>query len=216
MANRVGIDRDEVRLWPLGTLGGPGLTLAERSPEAVGVAVGGLAMNFGLAIATAAGLGLAHVGMVFNPFGNVGTGGAPFFAGKAVATFTAAWWIGWFGYINWVLFLANLVPALPLDGGRIFRPILASRSRDGMIGPWTAHSCAAILGVIGLVRWVYYQKPGGPEVLFLAVMIELMVRAEARAYPGGRRLLRGRRVRLRLLPGLHQPRRRCRHPAPPA
>jgi hypothetical protein len=39
--------------------------------------------------------------------------------------------------------------------------------------------------VIGLVRWVYYQKPGGPEVLALAVMIELLVRAEARALEDG-------------------------------
>ncbi len=179
MADRVGVDRDEVRLWPLGHLGGPGLTLAERSPGALVVAVAGMATNFGLAIATAAGLALAHVGMVFNPFGIGGTGGAPMIAGKAVEVFTGAWWIGWFGYLNWVLFVANLVPALPLDGGRIFRPILASRSKDGLIGPWTAHSCAAILGLIGLVRWVYLQKPGGPEVLALAVMIELLVRAEA-------------------------------------
>ena len=52
--------------------------------------------------------------------------------------------LGWFGYLNWVLLLANLIPALPFDGGRMLRAVLAStsvvaardnRSRSGRPGP---------------------------------------------------------------------------------
>lgn len=186
MAARVGLDRDEVRIWPFGQLWGPGLSPSERSPESVLIVVAGLASNLALALVTAVGLRFADVSMVFNPFGNVGTGGAPIVSGGSVASpFGAAWWIGWFGYLNWVLFVANLIPALPLDGGRIFRSVMAARSRDGMIGPWTAHSCAAILVLVGLVRGFYLHKPGGWELVSLAVLIEWMVRVEARILDEG-------------------------------
>src|SRR4051812_4013415 len=176
MAARVGVDRDKVRLWPLGHLGGPGLTVGERSPEAVAVVIAGMATSLALALSCWTALWVARVPMTITLFGS---GGAP------ASTFQPVWWIGWFGYINWVLFLINLIPAMPLDGGRVFRPLMAARSRDGMIGPWTAHSCAALLAVVGLVRWLYFQKPGGADLVFLAVIIEWMVRMEARMLDEG-------------------------------
>ena len=186
MSNRLGVDRDEVRVWPLGHLGSPALSAAERSPEGVMFVMAGLMTSLSLALAIAVGLRFAGVQMVFNPFGNVGTGGAPFLSATVAASpFTVAWWIGWFGYINWVLFVANLIPALPLDMGRIYRAFMAARSRDGMIGPWTAHSCAAILAVVGLFRWLYFKKPGGGELLSLALLIEFVVRMEARMLDEG-------------------------------
>lgn len=186
MAARLGVTREEVCLWPLGHLGGPGLTVAERSPEAVVVVVAGLATNLALALGTGIGLYMAHVTMVFNPFGNAGTGGAPILAaGGPALPFRAIWWFGWFGYLNWVLFVVNLIPALPLDMGRIFRPIIAARSRDGLIAPWTAHSCALALAIIGLLRWLYFKKPGGGELVGLAILIEILVRQEARMLDEG-------------------------------
>ena len=188
MAARIGADRDDVRFWPLGHLGGPGLSVSERSPESVLIVAAGMLTSLALALGTAIGLGLAHYQMVFNPFGNVGTGGAPIGPGGVAAPFGLAWWFGWFGYVNWVVFVVNLIPALPLDGGRIYRAFMATRSRDGMIVPWTAHSSAAILAVVGLVRWFYPFEPhktGGPDLVALAFLVEYWVRMEARMLDEG-------------------------------
>ena len=45
--------------------------------------------------------------MVFNPFGLLESGGAPLIADHAVEAFRPVWWIGWFGYLNWVLFVGT-------------------------------------------------------------------------------------------------------------
>ena len=45
-----------------------------------------------------------------------------------VAVLNPIWFIGWFGYLNLILTLCNLIPALPFDFGRIFRAYLASTS----------------------------------------------------------------------------------------
>lgn len=186
MAARLSLDRNEIRFWPLGHLGPPGLSPSERSTENVVVILSGMLTSLMISLGIAIVLAFSGVHMVFNPFGNVETGGAPLLTGGVAASpFGAIWWIGWFGYLNWVLFVANLIPAIPLDSGRVFRSILSTRSRDGMIGPWTAHSCAAILVVVGLVRWLYFKKPGGGELVSLAILVELFVRMEARMLDEG-------------------------------
>lgn len=185
MAARLGYDQDEFRVWPLGDLGRPGLSEPERSPEAVASVIAGMLVNLAIAASIFVGLRMAGAWMILNPFGGE-TAGAPVLASSAPAfAFTATWWFGQFGYVNWVLFLANLLPALPLDGGRIFRPYLAAKSRDPLIAPWTAHVVAIILFLVGLVRWLYLQRPGSGELFALAVMIEWMVRIEARGQDEG-------------------------------
>ena len=49
--------------------------------------------------------------------------------GEFAPALTAVWWVGWFGYLNWVLVLANLIPALPFDGGRFLRAALSGHVR---------------------------------------------------------------------------------------
>ena len=100
----------------------------------------------------------AHV--VWNPFGNVDEPGvaldAPRPRRRWPPPLTPIWILGWFGYLNYLLFLVNLLPALPFDGGRMFRAYLSSTSvvsaRDNIYAPWTARATAAILFLIGLVR----------------------------------------------------------------
>jgi stage IV sporulation protein FB len=144
--------------------------------------------------------------MVFNPFGSYLTrgldSGAPFLhldGGliQPAPALSPIWCLGWFGYLNWVIFLANLIPALPLDGGRIFRTVLARHSfglaRDHFIAPWTARTCAALLTLAGLV-WIFRGAFGngtsnhlgdGITLFALALLIELIVRSESRMMDDG-------------------------------
>jgi hypothetical protein len=134
---------------------------------------------------------------VWNPFGNSPDAGAPRLATAQVAyaaPLTWIWFVGWFGYLNWLLMLLNLIPALPFDNGRLLRSYLANSSvlpsKDGLIALWTAHSFAALMVLIGLVRLFVHNSTdgfstGAITVIMLAVLIELIVRAEARMMEDG-------------------------------
>ncbi len=184
MAVRLGFEIDEIRLWPLGNLVGPSTSTLWRTPEAVLVSVAGPITSAMMALVAAIGLGFAESQMIFNPFGGP-AGGAPILSnGQTAAPLSAVWWVGWFGYLNWVLFLANLIPALPMDMGRTLRGILASQSKDGMIAPHTARVCAVLLALVGLFR-LYGARPGAFALIALAILIEWMVRIEARMLEEG-------------------------------
>lgn len=190
MAARVGLEPEDVRLWPLGNLIMPGSSSSARTSEALWVAVAGPLTSLACAVVAYLGLAFADAHLVLNPFGYMKTGGAPFRAdGTPEPAFTAVWWIGWFGYLNWVVFLANLVPALPMDMGRIFRGLTINpwgNARDSLIAPYTAYVCALILGLGGLARLLFWSnKSGSGAMLGMAVMIYLMARAETRMIEDG-------------------------------
>ncbi len=145
-------DQDEVHIWPLGSLAGP--SFVPRSSEHMLVAGAGPVANGLIVLVTAIGLtvfGGAH--FVWNPFGNEETvknvvihhGGAPRLTstGEFAPALSPVWIAGWFGYLNYILLLANLfIPALPFDCGRILRAYLSSTSvvssRESIAAPWTA------------------------------------------------------------------------------
>lgn len=188
---RQGLAIDEVSLWPLGNLQGPQPVPVTRTSEAFLAALAGPLVNLGLAVLCGIGLAFADAEMVLNPFGWDGEGSAAprLDGGRAAAAFTTLWWVGWFGYINWVLFLANLIPALPLDGGRMLRAVLAGStfgtSKDGLIAPWTARTFAVILGGVGMYRLIFVGREGGVTLIALAILIEWMFRIEARMLEEG-------------------------------
>jgi len=162
-----------------------------QSPDHMLVALAGPVTNLVVVVVSAVALNLVGARFVWNPFGQPLDSGAPLLADGTFATaLTAAWWIGWFGYLNWLLVLANLIPALPFDGGRFLRAALSGTSavstRDSMVGPWFARSCAAVLGLAGLVRLLFPPHPSdGLTLIGLALLIELMVRTEARMLEDG-------------------------------
>ncbi|QDV38741.1 site-2 protease family protein [Tautonia plasticadhaerens] len=188
---RLGMEPDEIRLWPLGNLAGPHPVPVSRSREAMAVALAGPLTSLSIAAILCTGLLFADARMVLNPFGLAGSGsGAPTVGGEPVEALGAIWLIGWFGYLNWVLFLANLIPALPMDAGRALRAYLAgpalSATRDGLIAPWMARSFAVLLAIIGVIRILFFSpNAGGFELLSLAILIELMVRHETRMLEEG-------------------------------
>ncbi len=182
------LDPDEVRLWPLGNFVVP--SGSTRSSDNVAVASAGLATSGLLAISSAIILAMSGARMVLSPFGSGTDPGAPFLQGSTVQVeaFRPLWWVGWFGYLNWVVFLANLIPALPLDGGRILRAILARSSigitRDNPYPQWTARGFAVVLAIAGLLK-MFHSFSDGLTLFCLALLIELIVRSETRMMEDG-------------------------------
>jgi Zn-dependent protease len=187
-------DQEDVHLWPLGNLVGPSPLYSSRSSEHFLVALAGPMASGALFLGIAVSLHLTGARFVWNPFGNRPVGnvldsGAPWVGGHLATPLSPVWILGWFGYVNYILFLVNLLPALPFDGGRMFRAYLGTTSvvstRDNIYAPWTARATAAILFLTGLVRLLVLWRSDGITVIMLAVLIELFVRTESRMLEDG-------------------------------
>ena len=193
-------DQEDVHLWPLGNLVGP--SYVPRSGEHFLVAMAGPFLNGAIFLSTAVALNfLSGAQIVWNPFGNTiehaspsgATIGAPWVHdGKGwvlSSPMSPVWILGWFGYLNWVLMLANLIPALPFDGGRMLRAVLGKgsvgSSRDNPYAFYAARAFALILGFAGLMRLFVGWRSDGTILIVLAITIEYLVRVEGRLLEEG-------------------------------
>jgi Zn-dependent protease len=87
---------------------------------------------------------------------------------------TGAWPLATFAWINTIIGTFNLIPALPMDGGRIFRALLSGRTgyqKATEIAVTVARGFAILLGVVGVVTLHLY-------LVALAVVLWLMSAAE--------------------------------------
>jgi len=144
VARRQGIPIAGIDLWFFG-----GLSQMRREPETPGeelkVAAAGPAVTLALfALCVTAGSLVASSGR----FTDVALTRVGFTTTPALAL------IGWMGFINGVLFLFNIVPAFPLDGGRILRAVIWWRSDDRNRGTRavgrSGQAFALLLGAAGL------------------------------------------------------------------
>lgn len=156
MARRFGIRTRDITLLPIG-----GLARLERMPDdpkqELWVALAGPAVN--VVIAAALFLGLSAAGGRFEWMdfdwigGNLLTGLMD---------------------VNIWLVLFNLIPAFPMDGGRVLRALLAIRmeyTRATRIAARTGQSIAFLFGFAGLF--------GNPFLLFIALFVWLGAEQEA-------------------------------------
>ena len=143
-ARRLGIPIAGIDLWFFG-----GLSQMRREPQTAGeelkVAVAGPAVTlalFGLCVAAGAAV---ESGQHFSDVA---------LAREGVTTSPGLALIGWLGFINALLFLFNIVPAFPLDGGRIARAVIwwrtGDRNRATHATGRTGQAFALALGIFGL------------------------------------------------------------------
>lgn len=155
-ARRYGIRTPSITLLPIG-----GVASLERMPEKPAqelvVAVAGPVVNVVIA-----GVLMLAVGARFD-LGDI----AEFQAAQASMT-------GRIATVNVIIVLFNLIPAFPLDGGRMLRALLAmrlDRTRATVIAARTGQAFALLFAVLGLF--------GNPFLLLIAVFIFFAAQAES-------------------------------------
>lgn len=156
-ARRYGIKTPDITLLPIG-----GLARLERMPEnpahEIIVALAGPAVNVVI-------WGLLTLAL----------GAETDVTDLADGQFDAASFLGQLATINMVLALFNLIPAFPMDGGRVFRALLSlflDRVKATRIASMTGQGIALVFGYLGITT-------GNPLLLVVAVFIFLAAAGES-------------------------------------
>jgi Zn-dependent protease/CBS domain-containing protein len=157
MARRYGIKTPDITLLPIG-----GMARLERIPEdpgqEVAVAVAGPAVNVVIWAVLTFVFGVdAHIGALF-AIEDMGQG---FFERLAA--------------VNLFLVLFNMIPAFPMDGGRVFRALLSiplGRPRATRIAALAGQGVAFLFGYLGLMS-------GNLILLLIAIFIFMAALAES-------------------------------------
>ncbi|HUU25317.1 MAG TPA: site-2 protease family protein [Methyloceanibacter sp.] len=155
-ARRYGVKTSDVTLWPFG-----GIASMERMPEKPGeeliVAVAGPAVNIAIAAMLILWLGpqfdLENLTKIEDP--------AVSLAVKLAAA-------------NIILVVFNMIPAFPMDGGRVLRAILAMRmgnARATELAATIGQGFAVVFGVLGILY--------NPMLIIIAAFIFLAASGEA-------------------------------------
>ncbi len=155
-ARRYGIGTRDITLLPIG-----GLASLDRMPEDPGqevvVALAGPAVNIVIAA------------LLFLVLGaQIDTGGLEGF-GTGAASFIAR-----LATVNLVLAVFNLIPAFPMDGGRVLRALLGfrmSRAKATQIAARIGQALAVLFAFIGLM--------GNPILILIAIFIFFAASAES-------------------------------------
>jgi Zn-dependent protease len=162
MARRFGIETTDITLYPIG-----GVARLQRMPRAAGaellIALAGPAVNFAIVAAL---VGLEMLGLARFEYGS--------------------WLGGLVSYLvlmNLVLGLFNLIPAFPMDGGRVLRALLSGwfgRSRATSIAASVGRALALAFGIYSLLSFHLVHVALAAFIYLLAGSEEAGVLAEER------------------------------------
>jgi len=165
-ARRFGIRTRDITLLPIG-----GLARLERMPEdpkqELLVALAGPAVNVCLAVLL---------------FAAIGAGGQ--LERLAYLSLAGSGWLATFMWVNIVLAAFNLVPAFPLDGGRVLRALLATRMnypQATRIAASVGQGLALVLAFLGLASIVFGRLGplSNPFLLLIALFVWMAAGQEA-------------------------------------
>ncbi len=161
VARRHGVEVEGIVLWLFGGVS----QLKDDPPDAdaeLRIAVAGPATSIAIA------LGFLGLTLAVNA-----TGGPALVAAG----------LGWLGWINGVLAVFNLVPAFPLDGGRVLRAWLWRRHGDKVRATATAATAGRVFGYVliglGLAEFALGGSLGGIWLVFLGWFLLAASAAEA-------------------------------------
>jgi Zn-dependent protease/CBS domain-containing protein len=157
MARRYGIRTLDITLLPIG-----GLARLERMPEEprreIAVALAGPAVNFVIV-----GVLMLFLGVRFDP------------EAMAEVQNPTRDFLTRLAGVNLFLAVFNLIPAFPMDGGRVLRALLAmrfSRTDATRYAALAGQTLAFVFGFLGLTA-------GNPLLLFIAIFVYLAATAES-------------------------------------
>ncbi len=156
-ARRYGITTPDITLLPIGGLARLS-HLPEKPGEEIVIALAGPAVNLVIALAVTLVLGFQFDPAALQQIGST----APGFWMRLAA-------------VNLFLALFNLIPAFPMDGGRVLRALLAirfGRSQATEIAARVGQALAFGFGFLGLFA-------GNPILVFIGIFVYLAASAEA-------------------------------------
>jgi Zn-dependent protease len=154
VSRRLGIPILGIDLWFFG-----GMARPAREPETPGeefkIAVAGPLVTLGIVVLCAVAVVLLASGPHVQTTGPQGEAVKALLGQEGVTTTPVVALLGWLLFINAVLLIFNLVPAFPLDGGRIARAAIWKRTGDRNRGTQmtgrAGQGFAMALGLIGLL-----------------------------------------------------------------
>jgi Zn-dependent protease len=179
-ARVVGGSAEEILLWPLGGLA---FVNAPNTPRAQFITtVWGPLVNVGICLATGSVILASGLGPPINPLHPLTLTKLP---GSTMEPLAAPLWLYWLGVafgLNLIMVLFNvLIPAFPLDGGRMFRCLLWTRIGFGkatLIAVQVAKVCGIVLGIIGLLLLVRGEAGALSGALLFGVAVFVYYSAE--------------------------------------